>query len=678
MGHDEVFQAILRRIVRETRSKVFIYRDYASTQPHRQDMAWIRENFELLSPHFQEAAKELTSTPAGDLQRYHRNLRAWAYKYEHLQTARIQKRDAVVEEAFSQWPDDSTSMIADLSPEQEEVINLIMESDKPVFITGKAGTGKSLVLKHLVRALESDEPKLVAAFTGMAARNVNGVTLHSFVLDNYFEVSLPTPGEFRSFSKQKLQLLAQLKWLIIDEVSMVRGDFIDRIDRALRLAKSSEVPFGGCRIVMFGDLLQLPPFVDLPHFESDVVKRWRTWLSSYPGPEPEFFMAHVFSVSGLETFELHNVYRQKDSIFIDCLNRLRTANPTERDVELINSRSVVVDPKDSVTRLMGRRRQVEDYNNAKLAEIRSERLWRFTYEVDPNSPNQEPNDSYLAKELPCSLELKIKVGAKVMFVKNDAQRRWVNGSIGVVMDVRDGQIEVEVEGNVFTVERVAWVIGTPFFDSSSGDIRMKTGTLINQFPLVLAWAVTVHKAQGQTLDQIVCDFTMPYFTSAQAYVALSRVVSIEGLRVVGQFSKSEHLMPISVEVESFLENALVARSFEVIQPPLHPEILNSIVDSLFEDGGLIEDWTSFDHRARIEYLAAQFDMTASDYCQKLLETDRLTAISIYWNVIGRQLGENKMRLIASSRTQVEKILTSSTISLSVDEITILEHLASSD
>jgi len=675
MQHDDHFQAILSHIVREASSGVFIYRNYASSVQHRQDMDWVRENAPLLLPEFQEAARELTSTPAGDLQRYHRNLRDWAQKYADLQPARLGKSADLHEEVVNHSLGESTELLTALSSEQDEVIRLIKNSDKPVFVTGKAGTGKSLVLKHLVRAIEMDQPKLVAAFTGMAARNVHGVTLHSFVLDNYFEVSLPTPGEFRSFSKQKLEVLSELKWLIIDEVSMVRGDFIDRIDRALRFAKSSSMPFGGCRLVMFGDLLQLPPFVDLPHFENEAVKKWRTWLSSYPRPEPEFFMAHVFSVSGLDTFELHNVYRQKDSLFVECLNRLRTANPTDSDIELINSRSVVVETKDSVTRLMGRRRQVEEHNNAKLAEIRSERLWKFPYQIDPNSPNQEPNDSYLAKELPCSLELKIKVGARVMFVKNDVQRRWVNGTVGTVIDVREGLIDVQVEDEVFAVERAAWLIGSPYFDSGSGDIKLKTGILINQFPVVLAWAVTVHKAQGQTLNQVVCDFTMPYFAPAQAYVALSRVVSLDGLRIVGKFSKNEHLMPISSEVESFLEHASQDTSSDAIQLPLGQVMFDQIVELLFEDGGLIEDWTCFDHRARIEYLAAQFGLSASEYCQKLLVTDRLTALSIHWNVIGRQLGESKVRFVASSRRELEEKSTSAKIALSADEKTVLEHLA---
>ncbi len=678
MQHDDHFQAILSHIVREASSSVFIYRDYASSAQHRQDMDWVRENSHMLLPEFQEAAKDLIATPAGDLQRYHRNLRDWAQKFSGLRPARHAKSDAPMEAVASLLLSDSTELLTELSAEQQEMIRLIKETDKPIFVTGKAGTGKSLVLKHLVRAIERDEPTLVAAFTGMAARNVHGVTLHSFVLDNYFEVSLPTPGEFHSFSKEKLELLSKLKWLIIDEISMVRGDFIDRIDRALRLAKSSSTPFGGCRLVMFGDLLQLPPFVDLPHFESDAVKKWRAWLSSYPSAEPEFFMAHVFTVSGLDTFELHNVYRQNDSDFVDCLNRLRTANPTDKDIELINSRSVLVDTKDPVTRLMGRRRHVEEHNNAKLAEIRGERLWRFPYQIDPNSPNQEPNDSFLAKELPCSLELQIKVGARVMFVKNDVQRRWVNGTIGTVIDVGEGQIDVQVEGDIFAVEREAWLIGSPYFDSGSGNIKLKTGILINQFPLVLAWAVTVHKAQGQTLGQVVCDFTMTYFAPAQAYVALSRVSSLDGLRIIGTFSKNEHLLPISNDVKSFLEYAFQDRRFYEIRPPLDWETFDRIVESLYEDGGLIEDWTCFDHRARIEYLAAQFGLTASGYCQRLLEIDHLTGLSIQWNVIGRQLGENKVRVIASSRRDLEEKSMSSKISLSADEKTVLEHLAFSD
>lgn len=677
MHHDEHFLSILRHIAREASSSVFIYRGYASSPTHRQDMDWVREHVHLLSSEYQDAARQLIATPAGDLQRYNRNLRDWSQRYADLRPAQIFKSPVITEMTEGPSTEDEFELLTPLSSEQEGVLRKIRESDKPVFVTGKAGTGKSLVLRHLVRSLEKDQTHLVAAFTGMAARNVNGVTLHSFVLDNYFEVSLPTPGEFRSFSKQKLEVLSKLKWLIIDEASMVRGDFIDRIDRALRFAKSSSIPFGGCRLVLFGDLLQLPPFVDLPHFENDAVKRWKTWLSSYPSSEPEFFMAHVFSVSGLDIFELQNVYRQTDLAFIECLNRLRTASPTDADLELINSRSVVVETKDSVTRLMGRKRQVEDHNSAKLAEIRDERLWKFPYEVDPNSPNQEPNESYLAKELPCPLELKLKVGARVMFVKNDVLGRWVNGTIGSVVDVRGGKIDVDVEGQVFAVERAGWLIGSPYFDSGSGDVKLKTGILVNQFPLALAWAVTVHKAQGQTLDNVVCDFTMSYFASAQAYVALSRVVSLDGLRVIGKLNRNEHLVPISSEVENFLEHA-VQQGISFATPlPLEQKHFDRIVDAHFQDEGLIEDWTCFDHRARIEYLSTQFGLSASDYCRKLLETDSLTGMSIHWNVIGRQLGENKIRFTAASRRELQDKATTSQMALSEDENVILEHLAAS-
>lgn len=678
MHYDEVFKGIFGQIARETRASVFIYREYASTAQHRQHMDWIRENITNLTPALQEAAGQLLLTPAGDLQRYHRNLREWAKKYEHLLITQNPKSPVHLESFASQVPDESTELLPPLSSEQQKILQLILKAEKPVFVTGKAGTGKSLLLKHLVRKIPKIEPKIVAAFTGMAAMNVHGVTLHSFVLDSYFEVSLPTPGEFHSFSRQKLEVLSKLKWLIIDEVSMVRGDFIDRIDRALRHAKSTSIPFGGCKVIMFGDLLQLPPFVDLPHFESDAVKKWRTWLSSYPSSEPEFFMAHVFCVSGLDSFELQNVYRQKESRFIECLNRLRTANPTDSDVELINSRSVVVDADDSVTRLMGRRRQVEDHNIAKLTEIRDERLWRLPYQIDPSSPIQEPNESYLARELSCALELKLKVGARVMFVKNDAERRWVNGTIGTVIAISEDQIEVDVDGERHGVERAIWQIGSPYFDSGSGDIKIKTGVVIHQFPLVLAWAVTVHKAQGQTLDQVVCDFTMAFFAPAQAYVALSRVVSLDGLKIIGKFSKNEHLVTVSNEVENFLKLTFQPENSESIRPPLSQEMFEPLVGSLFLDGGFIEDWTCFDHRPRIEYLATQFGLSAFEYCEKLLETDRLTGLSVYWNVAGRLLGENKVRIVASSRQELEKKLMFSAIPFSADETTILEHIAFND
>lgn len=674
MDTNQKFISILRHVARESGLSIFIYRDYAKSDQHRSDIRWVSDNLDSLSPEYKLAAEEFVACAAGDLQQYHRNLKNWANKHKSLGPEK-----SSVSEAISQPRTVPIDRIEEdlpvLSPEQQRLMQKILASTKPVFVTGKAGTGKSLVLKHLVRTLPGDEPHVVAAFTGMAARNVHGVTLHSFVLDNYFEVSLPIASEFRTFSKQKLELLAKLKWLVIDEVSMVRGDFIDRIDRALRLAKSSNVPFGGCRIVMFGDLLQLPPFVDLPRYENEAVKKWKKWLSSYPKDEPEFFMAHVFSVSGLETFELEEVFRQTDRDFIECLNRIRIADPIESDIELINSRSVPFQRGESITRLMGRRREVEAHNTAKLGEIKHERLWNFRYTVDPQSPNQEPTESYLSKELPCPLEFKVKVGARVMFVKNDILRRWVNGTIGTVTDISDDQIDVEVGDQTFSVEKVAWVIGTPYFDSSAEEIKLKTGVVIHQFPLTLAWAVTVHKAQGQTLDEVICDFSMSYFAESQAYVALSRVTSLTGLSVIGHFSKQEHVMSISTEVINFLEHASEQQIQEPLAFPISKDVLNNLVNAQFQSGGLIEDWMYFDHRARIEYLNDQFSYSVWEYCEYLQNHDAITALSIYWNVIGRQLGNSRIVCGANSRSEIREFLAESPLILGDDESLVLEHIA---
>lgn len=661
--HEDVFRNVLKTVFRESKSSTFIYRGFGKSQKYKELELSIRSVVDHLPEELKTAAQEFLDCRVGEVQLHNRNLATWASKYSELVTSKPRKKNLApgssrridAEIPFSSI--ESLEELPPLSQEQEIALTKIVNSNRPVFVTGRAGTGKSVLLRHLARRVSQDSPTLLAAFTGLAAKNVGGVTLHSFVLNPRFEVSIPTEKEFSRESRVKMEVLRNLSWLIIDEVSMVRGDFIDRIDRALRNAKSSSEPFGGCRVVFFGDLLQLPPFVSWPRFENDAVSRWRNWLATYPKEEPEFFMAHCLALTGIECIELVEVFRQRDPDFLEALNRIRESKPTNEDIALINSKSTTFDNPDDEMRLIGRRKDTHQHNMKMLQLSGSGQIRSFHYVLDERSPTQEPNETYLERELSCPLVLQIKVGAKVMFVANDPDKRWVNGTQGSVSDFDNDSIWVVAEGNRWEVKRTLWTTGTPYLDHQSNEIRVKAGIAIWQFPLTLAWGLTVHKAQGQTLSRLTCDFSKPLFAPSQAYVALSRITDIEGLRVVGVFNPSIHLFEISTQIRQFLElfdsppdKVQVDKRSLLYLEGLDEESLVQILDFSFESDLSLEDWSGFDHRERLNYLSESFGIGIIDYLNQLGDWDWLTAKSIVVNTLGRYLRESKLRIISQDRS----------------------------
>lgn len=662
--HEETFLNVLRSILRESNSSTFIYRGFGKTEKYKDLEIKVRSVIDELPLELKTAAQGFLDCRVGEVQLHNRNLAKWASKYSGLVTSESLKRKSRENAAdknasvFSYPAMNSLEALPPLSREQNEALEKILKSTRPVFVTGKAGTGKSVLLRHLARRVSQDSPSLLAAFTGLAAKNVGGVTLHSFVLNPRFEVSIPTEKEFSRESRAKLEVLKNLSWLIIDEVSMVRGDFIDRIDRALRHAKESNEPFGGCRMVFFGDLFQLPPFVAWPRYENDAVLRWRDWLATYPKEAPEFFMAHCLTLTGIDYLELTEVFRQRDASFLGALNRIRESNPTAQDVALINSKAIAFDNPDDEMRLIGRREDTEQHNLKMLQLSGSGHVMSFPYFIDERSPTQDPNETYLERELSCPLLLKVKVGAKVMFVANDPDKRWVNGTRGTVSDFNDDSIWVIAEENLWEVRRILWSTGTPYVDHESSEIKVKIGTAIWQFPLTLAWGLTIHKAQGQTLKRLTCDFSKPLFEPSQAYVALSRITDIEGLKVVGSFNPSSHLFEISSHIRQFLElfTGLPGNRRVEEDSPLSIEGIDEVsVSRILETcvGGNIslEDWSGFDHSARLNYLSDSFGIGVLSYLARLAEWDWFSARSLVVNALGRYLGEPKLRIISQERSK---------------------------
>lgn len=379
-----------------------------------------------------------------------------------------------------------------------------------VLWTGRAGTGKSTLLQVYKKRVK--EGYVVLAPTGLAALNVKGETIHSF-----FQLPhglLQFEGiELRSmaYKSDRLDLIRSVHTIIIDEVSMVRADLMDAIDYLLRRACRSNVPFAGKKIILIGDLYQLPPVVG-----NDVPDGYFTELYD----SPFFFSSNVISTSGsFRVVELTQVFRQTDAKFIDALNAVRHGNPSNKVMDYLNARvGILPESMDNCTQLRTRNDDVERENAAHLAEIDSEEF-EYVAEIKGN---------FSLTQLPAPQVLKLKVGAKVMTLKNKGP--YVNGSIGTVESLTAKTVRVRLKNNIVVeIEKAEWGKKTYRFNPESKTATAHDVSSYLQIPLRLAWASTIHKAQGMTLDSAVIDLGRGAFAHGQLYVALSRVRSYDGL-----------------------------------------------------------------------------------------------------------------------------------------------------
>lgn len=391
-----------------------------------------------------------------------------------------------------------------LSPEQLAVYERIEHTREHVFVTGRAGTGKSTILNHL--SYKTSKIIAVCAPTGVAALNVGGQTIHSLL-------RLPT-GVIADHEldqpKELKKMLAAIDTLVLDEVSMVSADLMDAIDRSLRQARSRKHdPFGGVQIIMFGDPYQLPPVPPRdPHERAYYADNYRSlW----------FFDAKVWLDNPLTIIELIEVHRQRDDRFKQILGAVRYGEVTADMAEELNAAGARPAPKDALT-LATTNATVSRINATRLAKIKG----------DPLRAVAEVNGEFRENMFPADEVLELKAGAQVMFLRNDPDGRWVNGTIGTVSRV-SGTVWVEVDNEEFEVEPTTWERYRYRYDAETKKLEKEVVAEFEQFPLRLAWAVTVHKSQGHTYDQAVVDLGPRAFTAGQSYVALSRVRSLEGL-----------------------------------------------------------------------------------------------------------------------------------------------------
>ncbi len=414
-----------------------------------------------------------------------------------------------------------TKQPLELNADFQYALDLLEKTKKNLFITGRAGTGKSTLL-HLFKST-SRKKCVVLAPTGVAALNAGGQTIHSFF---GFPAKFLAPEDIKR--RRDTRLYKKMEVLIIDEISMVRADMVDNIDRFLRMNRENMEPFGGVQVVFFGDLFQLPPVVATQEEQ----RFFQTYYESQ-----FFFSAKVFTEQPinknnldetgfeLEGLELGKVYRQENRHFIRLLDAVRTNQIDYDDLDDLNARfQPNFNDKDYFITLSPRNVVVDEINNRELRNL-TQTEFSFIAEV---------TGAFDPKQFPAEGVLKLKLGAQVMFIKNDLKREYVNGTIGKIVQLDFDKIVVQIEekdGELknIEVEKQTWEILRYKLASDETKIETETIGSYKQYPLRLAWAMTIHKSQGKTFDKVIIDLTGGAFEHGQTYVALSRCRTLEGI-----------------------------------------------------------------------------------------------------------------------------------------------------
>ncbi|MCK5332769.1 AAA family ATPase [Candidatus Parcubacteria bacterium] len=401
----------------------------------------------------------------------------------------------------------------ELNGKFKEALELMENTDHHIFVTGKAGTGKSTLLNYF---RENTQKKIVVlAPTGVAAVNIKGQTVHSFF---GFKPNV-TLSKVKKVSAMYGKICKKIDAIVIDEISMVRADLLDCVDKFLRInGKKKNLPFGGVQMIFIGDLYQLPPIISRD--EREIFKEH--YKSGY------FFSSFVFENFEMDFIELEKIYRQKDEKFISTLNNIRNNSVTEKDLFEINKRlDLDFEPKedDFYVYLTTTNDLSRKINEEHLKKVKGE---EYFFKGKMKGRFEE-------KHFPTDLDLTLKDGAQVMLLNNDSKGRWINGSIGKVMGVGEGDNEddvvfVELEsGEVVEVGTYNWTIFKYIFNDKANALETEESGSFEQYPLKLAWSLTIHKSQGKTFDKAIIDVGRGTFAFGQMYVALSRCVSLEGL-----------------------------------------------------------------------------------------------------------------------------------------------------
>lgn len=418
------------------------------------------------------------------------------------------------------WPSD-----VELTPEYEAALHYLRAGDGHLFVTGRAGTGKSTLLRALRDLVDQD--LIVLAPTGLAAVNVGGQTIHSFF---GFPPRLIRPDDIRR--SRNGGLMRRLKLLIIDEVSMVRSDLMWAIDQSLRINRGRpREPFGGVRLLLFGDLHQLPPVVQ----EAEVAEHLE---SSHGGP----FFFNISSLRegcGTSLLELTHVFRQRDEALLAVLNRVRDGDADASVLALLNQR---VAPIRTLA-------EGEPFVILTPTNAAAHRINMAFLDALPGSPREYAaavTGEFGQGAHPTDKTLLLKPGAKIILLRNDSDKRWVNGTIARISRLEEEQVWVDIAGKEYEIEPVSWEARRYAYDQAAQKIVETVAGTFRQYPLRLAWALTIHKSQGLTLDRVYIDLGRGTFAHGQTYVALSRCRSLEGLALARALRPQDVLFDNSV------------------------------------------------------------------------------------------------------------------------------------
>lgn len=402
----------------------------------------------------------------------------------------------------------------ELSEEQKALYDLMENTRNNMFITGKAGTGKSYLLKYFKEHTKKNV--LYTAPTGIAAINIGAVTIHSaFGFDN-----LKDGTKYFRLSLEKIDILRNLEVLIIDEISMVRVDVLEQVDKILQFYNRTNKPFGGKQVIVFGDIFQLPPIVKTREEQTCFFEKYG---------DVYFFNSNAYYNGNFEIKELRKIYRQTNRTFIDILNNIREGFLPSEYENILNQHYVPKAP-EGIVQLVTKNQIREEINSKNLGKINNKE-YCYNAEIFYN-----PNLKYKSKVDPdqymCDFKLKLKVGAHIMMISNDTKsKRWVNGTFGTISELGNDYIKVIIDGNEYTVLKHEFKKYKCFYNKKEKKLIYIEETCVKQFPVILAYAVTIHKSQGMTYQEVVCNLE-GCFAAGQAYVALSRCVSLDTLYLV--------------------------------------------------------------------------------------------------------------------------------------------------
>ena len=494
-----------------------------------------------------------------------------------------------------------------------------MYTQRNIFLTGKAGTGKTTFLRQLRN--DSRKRMIVVAPTGVAAINANGVTIHSF-----FQLApglLPKNDNKFQFSKHKINILRSLDMLVIDEISMVRCDLLDAIDQILRRFQNHNRPFGGVQLLMIGDLQQLAPVA--------TDEEWNILKTTYQ--TPYFFSSRAWTETSFTTIELTKVFRQKNETFISVLNKVRDNTIDQQTLDILNSRYIPdFRPQDSEGYIT---LTTHNYQAQEINQMHMDQLKTYPETFTATVEGEFPESSY-----PTDAQLTLKIGAQVMFCKNDSspEKRYYNGKIGRVVQIADGKVIVECKGDydeeeIIEVDKEEWLNMKYETDNKTGEIKEVFVGSFTQIPLKTAWAITIHKSQGLTFDKAIINAGKA-FSFGQVYVALSRCRSLEGLVLS---------TPIARHV--VMSDPTIA-SFNKAQEQNHPTMMQLKQDRRnYERDVLCSIFNYSDLQKRLDFVArladqyiARIDQQYVDMAKAVADECRLKLTNV-GNTFGFQIAE---------------------------------------